>query len=465
MVIILPQDRRYAEAIESFGGIGESLGYLAGSKLKQIKLRNAYRQAGLPENQAEALSYMPAAQQQQAYQQFVERAGFPEQQQQGFIPQQNQQFQFQPQTMQRLGALQAMNMPKQQRKPQQFPSQNIPQLAIQGAQVGPSYQQALATGRPQDQLAASQVGLKALQQAQQTGALGYPQQQAALQQPPQQRQPGSAPSLSTTGGIAPQLPGNAPITQPGATGGAQQVSNAPSNPLVGESPKLRAARAAGDRAIRQQEIKERQVIDKENRVQQTQQTKQNKEEYKKINKEYEVAEEQKSDLDRMRKLIKKGNLSYPAWHSFLNTVEHGIFGFGINLHSLETTDSQEYTKLTARMLNGIKDVFPRATNLDVQQYLKQIPNLSQSNEAKLRNIAGLEKVIKAKEIRKKEADKILKENKGVFPSDFDQLLSERIEPKTAKLYNDFVNSINSEDIGSTRASYDLVGRGLDRLLG
>lgn len=478
MVIqILPQDRRYADLAESFTPLAEGLGYLAGHKIGQVRARNAYVQAGMPRNQAEALSRMPRAQQQQAYQQFVERVGFPEEQQQApaFQPQQMQQqvpqqaFQMQPQTMQNIGALRAL-----QSAPQMIQNRQIP--ALQGAQLGsmagPQYQQALASGRPQDQLQAAQSGIQALQRAQQAGALGYqPQvQQLAQQQAPQmQRQPGQSPAPFTPTGQPIQLPSEGPQIQPRTP--MPQAPAAQVNPLVGTSPRLRAAQTREEREQRKLELAEKTFehkVSKEERAEQRTEEKEIKAEakpvYNEVNKEYKAAKESLPELNRMQKLIESGKLSNPIFHSLLDTIEHGVFGFGINLYSLESPESQEYQKLTANMLKNIKEVYPKATNLDVQMYLKSLPNLSQTNEGKLRNIAILKNVAQAKEIRKKEMDKILKENNGKFPRNFQEQLNERVEPQTDEMYQDWVLSMGEHE-QSRRYSWDLLGRGLDYVTG
>ena len=55
--------------------------------------------------------------------------------------------------------------------------------------------------------------------------------------------------------------------------------------------------------------------------------------YDEISKEAKSAKESIPELKRMKKLIDSGKLTNPLTHSILESVEHGIFGFGINLHA------------------------------------------------------------------------------------------------------------------------------------
>lgn len=62
-------------------------------------------------------------------------------------------------------------------------------------------------------------------------------------------------------------------------------------------------------------------------------------------------------LNRMEQLIKSKNLTRPRFRAFLNALEHGIFGMGLDLHSLETPESQEFDKLSKSMIKNAKNIF------------------------------------------------------------------------------------------------------------
>lgn len=151
-------------------------------------------------------------------------------------------------------------------------------------------------------------------------------------------------------------------------------------------------------------------------------------------------------LNRMDTLIKRGKLSNPAWHSFLNTLEKGIFGFGINLHSLENPDSQEFNKISKEFLKDAKETFGnRLTNLDVDTFLKMVPDLSQSDEGKTRIINNMKAYNEANRIRKNTMDEIIKENNGKRPLNLELLVEERAGKKLDALAQEFKEGYGSEN--------------------
>ncbi|CDK30836.1 hypothetical protein [Candidatus Babela massiliensis] len=113
------------------------------------------------------------------------------------------------------------------------------------------------------------------------------------------------------------------------------------------------------------------------------------------------ADENNKRLDRMEKILAKGNLGTPIFNATIKKLSKGIFGFGIDLSSLMTADAQEFEKLSAQFASGAKEVFPgRVTNLDLESYMKQIPNLSQSAAGIQRIINSMRTANKAALLRK-----------------------------------------------------------------
>ena len=101
--------------------------------------------------------------------------------------------------------------------------------------------------------------------------------------------------------------------------------------------------------------------------------------YKKISENAKEAGDNNRRIGRMEELIKGGNLSYPIWNSLLDTVSNGVFGFGIDLHSLQSADSQEFNKLSNEFLKNAKNIFgARITDNDIKAFMKMVPSLSQT---------------------------------------------------------------------------------------
>lgn len=150
-------------------------------------------------------------------------------------------------------------------------------------------------------------------------------------------------------------------------------------------------------------------------------------------------------LDRMSKLVEKGNLTNPVFFSLLNTLEKGIAGFGVNLHSLENADSQEFNKISKEFLKEAKEIFGnRLTNVDIENFLKMIPDLSQSDDGKKRVIANMKAYNEGKKIIKRSMLDIIKENGGKRPFDLESQVDERSQAALDKLAQGFKEGYGSQ---------------------
>src|SRR5690606_13108425 len=88
-------------------------------------------------------------------------------------------------------------------------------------------------------------------------------------------------------------------------------------------------------------------------------------------------------LNKMKVLNDSGKLTSPVYASLLNALEHGIFGFGLNLKGTLNPESQEFEKLSTDFLKNAKTYFGnRMTQQEVQLFLKTIPQLSMSKQAR-----------------------------------------------------------------------------------
>lgn len=180
--------------------------------------------------------------------------------------------------------------------------------------------------------------------------------------------------------------------------------------------------------------------EKEKRVEQHKINKEVAPIYHEITKDEKGAREDDRRLGKMRTLIARDNLTNPAWHSFLNTAEHGIFGFGINLHALESADAQEFDKLSKEFLKNAKNIFgARLTDNDVNTFMKMVPTLSQSKNGKLAVINNMELYNQGIHIRADAAKQVLKENGGKLPFDFETRVDELAGPKLDQLAERFIS--------------------------
>lgn len=207
--------------------------------------------------------------------------------------------------------------------------------------------------------------------------------------------------------------------------------------------KHKAVEAKQDKKIKQ--------LPKLSEKQQLAADKETKEYFDTTSKAYKGAKEGNIRLDRMIELIKGGNLNWPSLASFIDTVDKGIpipFAghIGIPLHFVESKDTHEFRKLSSDFIKGAKDIFGgRVTNLDLESFLKTIPNVSQSDDGKVAVIRNMRLFNSAALIRKKAMDEIINENGGERPKNLEQLVEERSSDQLDALADKFKKGILEQD--------------------
>lgn len=115
--------------------------------------------------------------------------------------------------------------------------------------------------------------------------------------------------------------------------------------------------------------------------------------------------------------------------------------FGIPLSVLSNPESEQYEKATLEAMGNVSQVVGgKATNYDIQQYLKTIPSLLNSKEGRRRilNVQRAEANYKLK--YGKEMRKLIQENGGVPPFDLAERVTERLESDSDKLADQIKNA-------------------------
>jgi nicotinamide mononucleotide (NMN) deamidase PncC len=410
MVIqILPRDTRNAELAESFGSVGEglggALGLLIGSKMSQVRARNAFKGYGLDEKEADTLSRLPMEQRNKMLNNIAERKQFGQQgdQESAYNQQESpaQPFQMQPQTMPNMAA---RMIPQALQR--QAGVTNPLQSAYQASQAPQNYEQALATGQPQAQLQAAQGGLRDLQRASLSGLLGNPQQ--SIQQQPQQaqRQPGQAPSLSATGGIAPALPSESTRAQPRAlvdeSGipiqyqgmGLKPYKKPDRNTYAG----IMSGPKYGEEDKREKDYYEHQLTAKENA------SKAEKPKLDKIYKEADVAAKELPFLEQLSELNMAGKIQYSA----LN--KGNWLGQAASFIGMGERRGTEHAK---ELLAGLS----KETKADLG-----VAGSAESRQKKLdKRIKDAQEAL----MRKDSLEQVIDENNGWVPRDIDKVVNQR----------------------------------------
>lgn len=134
------------------------------------------------------------------------------------------------------------------------------------------------------------------------------------------------------------------------------------------------------------------------------------------------AEEELQNLNRMEELADTGNLDSSAWNEFLKAAD-------LDIAALRSPESQEFLKIRQSFLKDAKKYFgARVSNFEVEQFLKTIPDLSQSPEGMKRVIANLKRFNRLKIAQRDAMKKIIKKNGGIPPLD----LLEQVDDKMSK---------------------------------
>lgn len=252
------------------------------------------------------------------------------------------------------------------------------------------------------------------------------------------------------------LPALELLQQQGQKGATQQMPGNPAQPMqqnpainsnqVTQKPNIFGPMTASQRkaALEQQKLQQKQKV--EDTKQQHHADKETSKFYKETLLGAKSADNNDRRLKRMETLVEKGNLTNPTFHSLLNTLEKGVFGFGINLHSLENPNSQEFNKISKEFLKDAKETFGnRLTNLDVETFLKMVPDLSQSDDGKKRIINNMKAYNQASRIRKQAMDDIIKENGGKRPLNLESLVEEKAGQQLDQLAQEFKEGYGAEN--------------------
>ncbi len=118
-------------------------------------------------------------------------------------------------------------------------------------------------------------------------------------------------------------------------------------------------------------------------------------------------------LERMQELNESGKLATPGYLELLK-------GVGLDIPTLMGADAEEFTKQAQSFLRGAKDQFGgNVTNFEAEQYLRQVPSLSQSPEGRQRVIANTQRFLRQDKLETDLMDKIIDDNGDTPPLNLD----------------------------------------------
>jgi len=239
---------------------------------------------------------------------------------------------------------------------------------------------------------------------------------ASIGQPQQAQQPSA---MGQQGQIGQQQLAQA-ISKPGQVGQPQQadqlqqpVQAQPGQITLGANPLERRHR---ETLAQQKEIAQQKI---------------SKEVRHKIVEDKKVARQELHDLNRMEELNEGGKLDTPGYTSFLERS-------GLDISALRSPDSEEFQKIEAGFLKNIGSYFKGSiSNNEITQFLKTVPNLSQSPEGRKRVIAMLKIPARAKLEYATALKEVLAKNKGIPPFDLEEQIEDIVDTRMDKLAEQF----------------------------
>lgn len=379
--------------------LGEGLKNIANYKMQQLMERQAYKQQqergtevwrnlGFPEQQAKAFGSMPAQMQQKALVEFAPhiasnmRGG----QQQAPIQQTMAQLQ-QPQHV----PTQAKQQPMPRQPQQQQPS---------------AIEQALMTPNPIEQRSRQAIGAT-------HPMMMAPQMGQRQQQEPEQK--------ATT---------------------AKPIDLEKTMPMTRSEAILRKEEIKEEKERRKEEIAAKKEMKKEQRIEQEKIETDNKPFIDEMRKARNAAKYVEPRVLRQEKIVKSGKLPYASTHNFLKfmgSIPHHLTGSDIDFTFLEGASATEFDKLSKEYMKFLKDYFgSRILQIDVENFLKTIPDLAQTDQGKWRIIQNMKAFGDVGKIKSDAMNEIIRENGGKQPRDLEGLVEKRTQPQVDKILDQFI---------------------------
>lgn len=161
-----------------------------------------------------------------------------------------------------------------------------------------------------------------------------------------------------------------------------------------------------------------------------------KEDVKEIRSKASAAKQQKNDLERLIELEKDNKLDSATYDAFLTNS-------GLDIAALRSPESQEFNKIVNNFVRDIKSIFgARISNQEMEQFMKTLPSLSQSPEGRKRVVSNLMRIARENEKRGQLLNKILRDNKGSLPADWQVQIEDRMGKKLDKIAQAFKKDLS-----------------------
>jgi len=194
-------------------------------------------------------------------------------------------------------------------------------------------------------------------------------------------------------------------------------------------------------ALRARELEQKEVKEEERKAEW--EYTQHKDFRKEVTENYRDALETDMRLNRMAELNNTGQLTAPATAVLLDKL-------GLPVSILGNPDSEEFDKLSKDLLKNIRTYFGARINVvEVENFLKTIPSLMNSQEGRSRVISNLKMLLEPRKLMFDEYRRIREERlqQGKpLPIDLEESVIEGIKPQLDELSQRF-EAGPSQDIG------------------
>lgn len=149
-----------------------------------------------------------------------------------------------------------------------------------------------------------------------------------------------------------------------------------------------------------------------------------------------AADDNLQRLKEFEALERTGKIDSPQYLAALRRL-------GINEEFLKNPETTAAEKIVRSFFRNIKDVFGgRILEVEIEEFLKTLPNLNQTPEGRKLVIDSLKNYFEGEKIIAQELRKIKKEyGENYPPLDLDEILSERVGERREKLTNSFIENL------------------------
>lgn len=157
-----------------------------------------------------------------------------------------------------------------------------------------------------------------------------------------------------------------------------------------------------------------------------------------ISTQAEAAREDAAALQRLNELNRSGKVRPGFAEQLLDSA-------GLNFESLKNAETSEFQKLSLGFFRNLKNIFGgRITNMEVENFLKSIPNLMQNEEGRAAVIRNMALASQGRVVKQQIMEQIARDNNGRYPLDLQEQVNKRARPILDALADQLVQGLGKK---------------------